>query len=162
MTFSQLKGKKPEGIVISPGPGHPANRSDFGICTEILKRREELNCPILGICLGHQGIALSFGATIGPAENVVHGKASTLSQTYPSQLFRGIPESFKAIRYHSLIVAKDSLPDQLMITAIDEKTGQIMAIQHKKEPLYGLQFHPESIGTYYGEKIVENFAALCR
>lgn len=161
LSFDELKRKKPKGIIISPGPGHPANQKDFGICSQIIKRRDELNCPILGICLGHQGIAFNFGGSIQHADRVVHGKSSLLNQTTPSRMFEGLPENFEAIRYHSLIVDKNSLPKELKITAIDQNTEQIMAIEHKSEPLFGLQFHPESIGTLYGEKIMRNFSSLC-
>lgn len=161
ITFTELKNKEPKGIILSPGPGHPKNNSDFGICFEIIDRIKELSCPILGICLGHQGIAYQFGASIETANEILHGKTSTLNTTYSSSLFSGLPRTFEAMRYHSLVVSKNNLPSTLRITAIDETSKEIMALEHIDYPLYGLQFHPESIGTKSGEQIMRNFSKLC-
>lgn len=161
ISFEQIKDKKPLGIIISPGPGHPGKPGDFGVCAEVINRKDELNCPILGICLGHQGIAHMLGGKIEYAGEIVHGKTSTLTKTEQSVLFKGIPEQFKAMRYHSLIVSKNNLPQDLRITAVEKSTQTIMAIEHKQFPLFGLQFHPESIGTNYGADIMRNFTELC-
>ena len=161
ITFEQLKAKRPNGVVLSPGPGHPSKSRDFGICAEIIERKDELDCPILGICLGHQGIAFKLGGSIELAEEVVHGKTSELDCVAESKLFKGLPRSFSAMRYHSLVVSRNSLPESLKVTAVDRKTNQIMAIEHRDSPLFGLQFHPESIGTTCGADIMRNFSELC-
>jgi anthranilate synthase component 2 len=152
---------KPQRIVLSPGPGHPGIDSDFGICKEIIKQSAEIACPILGICLGHQGIVQHLGGKVIGAPQIVHGKSSTIKITGNSPLFYGLPNSFSAMRYHSLIACDQPFPEELCITAREEKENLIMAVQHKTKPVYGLQFHPESIGTPVGVQILRNFIEQC-
>lgn len=158
--FSEIQDLRPKHIILSPGPGHPANPVDFGVCAEIITRQSELACPILGVCLGHQGIAHYLGAVVNRANQVCHGKISSMHLVEQSPLFAGVEERFCAMRYHSLIVAEESLPTCLKVTARDELSGMIMAIEHRERPLYGLQFHPESIGSPVGPVIMENFLSL--
>ena len=159
--LSEIKNLKPDRIVLSPGPGHPAKDTDFGVCKDIIKQSIKFSCPILGVCLGHQGMVQHLGGKVIGAPHIVHGKASTIKITNISPLFDGLPDSFLAMRYHSLIADDQSFPEELMITAREEKDNLIMAIQHKTKPLYGLQFHPESIGTPLGAQILRNFIEKC-
>jgi len=152
---------KPQRIVLSPGPGHPGIDSDFGICKEIIKQSAKIACPILGICLGHQGIVEHLGGKVIGAPQIVHGKSSPIRIMAHSALFHGLPSSFPAMRYHSLIASDQSFPEELAITAREEKDNLIMAVQHKANPIYGLQFHPESIGTPVGLQILRNFIEQC-
>lgn len=161
IAFEQIRAIRPHGIIISPGPGHPANQRDFGINREIIERHRELDCPILGICLGHQGIAHYLGGSVVRAGTIVHGKSSRLGHSRDSLLFRDIPESFEAMRYHSLVVSEEDLPACLRIIAREPESGTVMAIEHRQSPLFGLQFHPESIGTPGGADIMRNFTQLC-
>ena len=156
-----IKKLKPQRIVLSPGPGHPGVDRDFGICKEIIKESGGLNCPVLGICLGHQGIVQHLGGSVTGAPQIVHGKSSSIKIIGQSPIFQGLPKTFQAMRYHSLIASDQSFPEQLSIIARDEKDNLIMAIQHKTRPLYGLQFHPESIGTPLGMQILRNFIEQC-
>lgn len=157
ITLSETIASKPEAIVISPGPGHPANGRDFGINTELIQNQHLINCPILGICLGHQGIIHSFGGSIVQANRIMHGKPSTIKLIEESTIFRGCSNTFAAMRYHSLIAIDEALPGCLKVTARDVTTETIMAVEHKTRPIYGLQFHPESIGTPDGKLILTNF-----
>lgn len=150
----------PAAIVLSPGPGHPANGADFGICADIILNAKSLGCPILGVCLGHQGIAQHLGGAVQRAPHIVHGKTSMIEVVAPSPLLSDL-KTFKAMRYHSLVVDDKALPDCLTVTARDRHTRLIMALQHKTLPLFGLQFHPESIGTPEGRRILRNFLNLC-
>jgi anthranilate synthase/aminodeoxychorismate synthase-like glutamine amidotransferase len=159
--FAALESLHPDRIVLSPGPGHPKNDADFGVCKDVIVRRRELKCPILGVCLGHQGIVHHLGGKVVVAPTIVHGKASEVKTTTPDRLFAGMPDSFEAMRYHSLIAAADDFPNELEVTARESQNGLIMALRHKTDPLYGVQFHPESIGTPLGEKILENFVHRC-
>jgi anthranilate synthase component II len=156
-----IQALKPERIVLSPGPGHPGIDSDFGICKEIIKDADKITCPVLGICLGHQGIVQHLGGEVIGAPQIVHGKASAIKVTGDSPLFHGLPDRFPAMRYHSLIACDQSFPEELSITAREEKDNLIMALQHKTRPVYGLQFHPESIGTPVGIRILRNFIEKC-
>ena len=117
--------------------------------------------PYLGICLGHQGIAHMLGGKIEKASEIVHGKVSRLKTVARSSLFKGIPQFFDAMRYHSLVVSQSDFPTDLTITAIEPGTQTIMALEHQNYPLFGLQFHPESIGTKCGSQIMRNFSELC-
>jgi anthranilate synthase/aminodeoxychorismate synthase-like glutamine amidotransferase len=152
---------QPERIIISPGPGHPSKSPDFGICKEVILRHEELGCPILGICLGHQGLAHYFGGSVVPAPAIVHGKTSPVRILRESPLLAGLPNPFTVMRYHSWMVERDSLPDAFEVIAeTDDEAPLIMAMQHRTWPLYGVQFHPESVGTPQGAQILGNFLAV--
>ena len=152
LTLAEIRALKPSRIVLSPGPKHP---KDSGICLEILK--EITDIPILGICLGHQAFGLVHGATVKRLEVPLHGKTSVLTVTEPqSVLFKGLPQQFSVMRYHSLYVDKDILPQELIITALSDD-GVIMALQHKTKPIHSIQFHPESFFTEYGKNILKNF-----
>ena len=160
ISFSQLFQMKPAAIIISPGPGHPGIKTDFGVSAEIITGAAILACPILGVCLGHQGIVHHLGGTVVRAPEIVHGKQSLIEITSSSPIFSGLEKEFRAMRYHSLVASESGLPACLQITARDKTRGLIMAVEHKKLPLYGVQFHPESIGSPNGPKIVENFLSL--
>jgi len=144
----------PKKIVVSPGPCTPA---EAGISIELIKSS---SVPVLGVCLGHQAIGAAFGGKIVKAPEIFHGKLSKVSHNQ-EKLFENISSPYSVVRYHSLIIEKDSLPDVLQITGVlEENPDIIMAIQHKERPIYGVQFHPESIDTDYGMKLIENFLAL--
>ena len=152
LTLAEIRALRPSRIVLSPGPKHP---KDSGICLEILK--EITDIPILGICLGHQAFGLVHGATVKRLEIPLHGKTSVLTVSEPqSVLFKGLPQQFNVMRYHSLYVDKDTLPQELIITALSDD-GVIMALQHKTKPIHSIQFHPESFFTEYGKNILKNF-----
>lgn len=151
VTLEEIKEINPEGIVISPGPGRPENA---GILLDVVREFKE-KYPILGVCLGHQGIAMAFGGKVVSAKEIVHGKRSKVSFK-PCKIFKGLNQSEDVMRYHSLIVEKESLPEELEVVASTED-NEIMAIKHKKYEIYGVQFHPESIYTSCGEKMLENF-----
>ena len=146
--------EKPKFLVISPGPSNPRNA---GICLELIKKNSELKYPIptLGVCLGHQAIAEAFNSKIIQSGKPVHGKVSLIHHNNLG-LFNNLKNPFKATRYHSLIIDKNSISKNLNITATTED-GVIMGIQHVKLPFYGVQFHPESIATEHGHQIVKNF-----
>lgn len=155
ITVEEIKALKPTHIVISPGPGFP---SDAGISVSLVR---ELGgtIPILGVCLGHQAIGEAFGGKIVHAEKLMHGKTSDVTVDTDCELFYTLPGNIRVGRYHSLVVEKKTLPAQLKITARTED-GVIMALQHKEYPVFGIQFHPESILTPSGKKILENFLAV--
>jgi anthranilate synthase component II len=160
ISFDELKARRPSRIVLSPGPGHPAEDKDFGICKEVVKRQEELGCPVLGVCLGHQGMAQHLGGAVVRAPQIVHGKTSIVEIIAPSPILAGLDSTFNAMRYHSLVVEESKLPACLEVTAREKQHGLIMSMQHKTLPLFGVQFHPESIGTPAGKVIMQNFLAL--
>lgn len=142
----------PSHIIISPGPGRP---EDSGICPDVI-RSFAGRTPLLGVCLGHQAICQVFGATITYARTLMHGKSSQMIVNAQSTLFKGLPETIQGARYHSLIAAPETVPASLRVTA-RTADGEIMAVQHAEYPLYGLQFHPESILTPEGARILKNF-----
>jgi anthranilate synthase component II len=150
---SDLVAMKPEAVVLSPGPGHPR---DAGCFTELLDRLQNAT-PVLGVCLGHQALGLECGGTVDRA-TPVHGKASLVFHEGRG-ILEGVPVPFEGGRYHSLVVERDDLPDVLELTAWTED-GIVMAVQHRELPRFGVQFHPESILTPEGPRIVENFLAL--
>ncbi len=154
ISLSRIESMKPGQIVISPGPGRPENA---GICNEIIKKFMG-KIPILGVCLGHQCIGYSLGAKIVSAKKLMHGKISLIYHNGKG-IYRGLKNPFEATRYHSLIIARETAPDILKITA-ETKEKEIMGIEHKKFPLYGVQFHPESILTKEGKKLLGNFLKL--
>jgi anthranilate synthase/aminodeoxychorismate synthase-like glutamine amidotransferase len=145
---------RPERICISPGPGRP---EDAGISSEVIRVLGE-STPILGVCLGHQCLAQVFGAEIVRAETLMHGKTSAIRHGQCG-LFKNIAQPLEATRYHSLIVRRDSLPESLEITA-ETDDGEIMGLQHRQFPLHGVQFHPESILTAEGKKLLGNFLRM--
>lgn len=150
ITVEELTALQPERIVISPGPGGPA---DAGISLELIRRLGGL-IPILGVCLGHQCIGAAFGGRVGRAPRLMHGKTSLIYH-HGEGLFEGLPNPFQATRYHSLIV-EQPLPPKLTATAFSEE-GELMGLQHHDQPVFGVQFHPESILTPLGCRILENF-----
>jgi anthranilate synthase component II len=160
LDFKALQSLRPDKIVLSPGPGHPKNDGDFGICRDVIVKNKELGCPVLGVCLGHQGMVHHLGGKVVSAPHIVHGKTSKVKVTN-SRLFSGLPESFEAMRYHSLVASEDGFPKELSVTARELDHSLIMALEHKELPMYGVQFHPESIGTPEGQKILLNFVDKC-
>ncbi len=145
-----------EGIVLSPGPGTPA---DSGICPEIVRELAP-DLPILGVCLGHQTIGEVFGGSVVRAPRLMHGKTSPVLHD-GSDIFAGIPSPFEATRYHSLIVLESTLPPEIEVTARTEE-GEVMALAHRRYPTRGVQFHPESILTLHGKTLLANFISLAR
>lgn len=155
MTTGQIEELSPKAIILSPGPGKP---EDAGICIEVVKKLGG-RFPILGVCLGHQAICTAYGGTVSYAKELMHGKQSVAKLTGSCALFEGLPDSIPVARYHSLALLKDTLPDCLTITAQTED-GEVMAVAHKDYPVFGLQFHPESILTPDGKTILQNFIHL--
>jgi anthranilate synthase component II len=145
----------PDKIIISPGPGTPADPRYFGICTEIL-RKVSSETPTLGVCLGHQGIVHSFGGKIVMAKRLRHGKTSLIKHDEKG-IFQGLRNPFEATRYHSLVADRRTLPDSLEVSALSEDDREIMGVRHRVFPIEGVQFHPESILTVHGHRIIENF-----
>ncbi len=151
VTLEEIRGMKPKGIVISPGPCTP---KEAGISVDVI-REFYREVPILGVCLGHQSIGFAFGGRIVRAKRLMHGKVSEITHT-GGDLFKGIPNPFRAVRYHSLVIDRETLPDVLEVTAWSED-GEIMGVQHRDYPLYGVQFHPESVLSDHGMDILRNF-----
>ena len=157
VTLEEIEKWDPSHILLSPGPGYP---EEAGICINVVKKFQG-KIPILGICLGHQAICQAYGAVIAPAKELMHGKKSLVTLKSDCSLFAGLGVTIEAARYHSLAVKRDTLPDCLKITAQTED-GEVMAVEHKEYPVYGLQFHPESVLTTKGMKILENFVKIER
>lgn len=155
MTVEEIEELQPTHIILSPGPGYP---KDSGICEAVVEKFQG-QIPILGVCLGHQAICEVYGATISPAEHLMHGKKSRISIDPSSGIFRGLGNEMDAARYHSLVAVEDTIPDCLKVIARADK-GEVMAVEHRKYPVTGLQFHPESILTPGGKKIMENFLTM--
>ena len=151
-TVKEIEAMNPEALILSPGPGKP---SDAGICIEAIQYFAG-KLPILGICLGHQAICEAFGGEVSYAKELMHGKKKTIYTTGKSRLFEGLGDSFPAARYHSLAAVKEKLPDILKVTA-EAEDGEIMAVEHTECPVFGVQFHPESVMTPDGKIMVENF-----
>ncbi|RFU71117.1 aminodeoxychorismate/anthranilate synthase component II [Peribacillus saganii] len=152
LSIPDIEKIAPEGIVISPGPGRPENA---GITIEAIKHFYD-KIPILGICLGHQAIGAAFGARILGAAAIKHGKTSLITHK-GTDLFEYLPQPLEVMRYHSLVVDRETVPEEFDILATAMDDGEIMAMKHKGLPLYGLQFHPESIGTSTGKKLLKHF-----
>lgn len=152
ITVEEVEDMAPSHIILSPGPGKPR---DAGICEDVI-RHFSGKVPILGICLGHQAICEVFGATVTYAGRLMHGKQSMAILENDSILFQGMERSITVARYHSLAAAPDSIPDILKVTALTEE-GEIMAVEHREYPVCGVQFHPESVLTPEGYRIMENF-----
>jgi len=155
ITLDEIKQNNYDAIVISPGPGTPEEKKYFGVCSDVITNMGPTT-PILGVCLGHQGIIHAFGGKVTNAGCVRHGKTSPVNHTN-SELFKGVSNPFRATRYHSLVGDKTIIPDILEVTATAADDGEIMAIRHKEYLIEGVQFHPESIMTEEGKKILENF-----
>ncbi len=160
ITIEQIKEKNYDAIIISPGPGTPEERKYFGICNDIITKLGA-KTPILGVCLGHQGIIQCFGGKVVNAEKVRHGKTSPIKH-FKDSIFDGVKNPFRATRYHSLVGDKTIIPDTLKITAVAEDDGEVMAVSHKKFLIEGVQFHPESIMTPEGKKILSNFVKMVK
>lgn len=152
MTIDEIRDMQPERIILSPGPGRP---EDAGIIIDVVRELGK-EIPILGVCLGHQAICAAFGATVTYAKELMHGKQSEVTFDTDCPLFTGCPKQAPVARYHSLAADADTLPESLNITArtVD---GEVMAVQHKDYPIYGVQFHPESIMTPDGKQMLKNF-----
>ena len=158
ITLQKIKKLKPKKIIISPGPCTP---DEAGISIDLIKYFYK-KFPILGVCLGHQSIGQAFNAKIIKASKIMHGKISTVTNK-GSEIFKGLPKKFDATRYHSLVIKNNTLPENFKIISdtIDDNKKVIMGIQHIKYPIYGVQFHPESIATTpYGKKIIRNFLEI--
>ena len=152
MTIAEIEALAPDHIIVSPGPGRP---KEAGICEEVIDYFKG-KIPIFGVCLGHQAICKAFGATVSYAKELMHGKTSVINADTDSVIFKGLDNKISVARYHSLAVVKETLPDSLKITA-ETDDGEIMAVEHKEYPVYGLQFHTESILTKAGKRMMENF-----
>ncbi|MGE7764343.1 anthranilate synthase component II [Peribacillus sp. NPDC096540] len=152
ITIAEIEEMNPKAIVISPGPGRP---EDAGISMEII-RSFYRKLPLLGICLGHQAIGATFGANVIGAKYIMHGKTSVIEHDGTGVFVNQNPQ-FPVMRYHSLVVERESLPNELTVTASAVDDGEIMALKHQDYPLYGLQFHPESIGTKIGKELLHEF-----
>ena len=150
--WEQIREMKPDGIVLSPGPGRP---EAAGCCVETVKNLGK-EISILGVCLGHQAICTACGGKVDAAACIMHGRQSVIRLNTDTPLFFGLPAKIQAARYHSLAAVREKLPDDLQITA-ETPEGEIMAVQHKTAPVYGVQFHPESILTLDGAVIIRNF-----
>ncbi len=155
LTIDEIRALAPDKIIISPGPGRP---EDAGIIIEAARELGK-EIPTLGVCLGHQAICAAFGGTITYARHLMHGKQSTVAFEGESPIFSGLGEKAEVARYHSLALDPDTLPDCLAVTARTED-GEIMAVEHREYPIYGLQFHPESILTPEGKTMLQNFLNL--
>ena len=158
ITLQKIRKLKPKKIIISPGPCTP---DEAGISIDLIKYFYK-KFPILGVCLGHQSIGQAFNAKIIKASKIMHGKVSTVTNK-GSEIFKGLPKKFDATRYHSLVIKNNTLPEYFKIISdtIDDNKKVIMGIQHIKYPIYGVQFHPESIATTpYGKKIIKNFLEI--
>ncbi|MBR0027261.1 MAG: aminodeoxychorismate/anthranilate synthase component II [Clostridia bacterium] len=152
MTAEEIRTLNPYRIILSPGPGRPENA---GVIIEVAKTISK-DIPTLGVCLGHQAICAAYGATVTYAKELMHGKQSVIKADTDSLIFKCLPAEMKIARYHSLAADADTLPDCLKVTAVTED-GEVMAVEHREYPIYGVQFHPESILTPQGKQMLENF-----
>ena len=156
-SVAALLERRPAGVVISPGPGMP---DDAGISIEMVSACAERRLPLLGVCLGHQAIGVAFGGRIVRARSIMHGKISAIEHDGKG-VFAGLPSPFEATRYHSLVIDGESVPDELEVTA-RTSDGEIMGVRHREHPIEGVQFHPESILTAEGKRLLGNFLGRCR
>ena len=152
----ELLEREPAGVVISPGPGEPKSA---GISVELVSACAKRGIPLLGVCLGHQSIGVAFGGQISRARSIMHGKVSSIEHD-GSGVLRGIASPFEATRYHSLVIERESCPEELVITAHSDD-GEIMAVRHREFPIEGVQFHPESILTRIGKTLLGSFLERC-
>ena len=155
MSVEEIKALAPAKIIISPGPGRP---EDAGVIIDVVKELGR-SIPILGVCLGHQAICMAFGATVTYAKELMHGKDSLTYFDTDSTVFSGLPNKSKVARYHSLAASEDTIPTDLKVVAKTDD-GEVMAVEHRYYPIYGVQFHPESIMTEYGKEMLRNFISL--
>ena len=155
LTVEEIEALAPDHIILSPGPGRPA---DAGVCEEVVKKLRT-KIPILGVCLGEQGICEAYGGTVGYAKKLMHGKQSRTKIDTTSRIFAGLPETILVARYHSLAAEADTLPENLKVIA-ETDDGEVMAVEDTDYPVFGLQFHPESIMTPDGAQILRNFIEL--
>lgn len=156
ITISAIKEKKYERVIISPGPGNPADPKYFGVCADVLTKIGQ-KIPVLGVCLGMQGMAHYFGGNVIRATLPMHGKTSVIKHDGKG-IFTGLPQGLEVMRYHSLIADPATLPNDLIITAeVDDRAHDIMGLRHKKYPIEGIQFHPESFATEGGKQMLANF-----
>jgi len=160
ITLEDVMKMDPDAIVISPGPGHPADRKYFGVCTDVI-REVGHRIPILGVCLGHQGIVHAFGGKVINAKKIRHGKTSLIQYT-ADRLFEDVANPFKATRYHSLVADQNTLPSCLEVTARAMDDGEIMGIRHRHYLMEGVQFHPESVLTGEGRRMLLNFISMVK
>jgi len=156
LTIDEIKALNPSKIILSPGPSTP---DDAGVTLDVIKEFADTT-PLFGVCLGHQSIAQVFGAKVVRAKNMMHGKTSEIKKTKDTPIFNDLPKEFTQTRYHSLVVQKDDIPDIIEVTATSLDDNEIMALQIKDKPIYGVQFHPESIKSQFGHKILDNFLSL--
>ncbi len=154
VSLAEVRRLAPDALVLSPGPGHPGNARDFGVCGDLLRHLSP-RVPTLGVCLGHQGIASVFGGQVGHAARLLHGKSSSIRHDGRT-IFEGLPNPFPAGRYHSLAIAGDAVPADLEVSATSED-GEVMAVRHRRYPIEGVQFHPESVLTPDGPALLANF-----
>lgn len=152
LTVEEVEALNPSHIILSPGPGYPKNA---GICEDVVRKLQG-KIPILGVCLGHQGICEVYGATICHAKQLMHGKQSIVTIDTEKAIFQGLEKRLPVARYHSLIADYDTMPEELEVIAVDDNK-EVMAVKHRKYDVYGLQFHPESILTPDGMKMIQNF-----
>ena len=156
LTIEEIKALNPEKIILSPGPSTP---DDAGVTLDVIKEFKDTT-PLFGVCLGHQSIAQAFGGKVVRAKNMMHGKTSQVQKVKDTPIFKDVSDEFTATRYHSLVVEKESVPDIIEVTAYSADDNEIMALQIKGKPIYGVQFHPESIKSQFGHKILDNFLKL--
>ncbi len=157
LSVEEIRALAPEKIILSPGPSTP---DDAGVTLDLIRAFSREEVPMMGICLGHQSIAQVFGGEVIRAKNMMHGKTSQVQIDRPTPIYKGLPREFRATRYHSLTVNSDNLPDELEVTSRSMDDGEIMSIQVKNRPIYGVQFHPESIMSEYGHEMLDNFLKL--
>lgn len=157
LTLQAVRRFDPDNIIISPGPGNPTKKKYFGIGYEVLGKVSQ-DVPTLGVCLGCQGIGHFFGAKIGHAKRLMHGKTSVIEHD-GAGIFKDIPNSIRVARYHSLVVEPKSVPDELIVSA-KTKDGEVMGLRHREYPIEGVQFHPESILTQHGKDMMRNFLKM--
>ncbi|RXJ97879.1 aminodeoxychorismate/anthranilate synthase component II [Arcobacter sp. CECT 8986] len=156
LTVDEIEKLNPEKIILSPGPATP---DDAGVCLDVIKYFADKK-PIFGICLGHQSIAQAFGAKVIKAPNMMHGKTSKIKISNKSDIFKNLPEEFTQTRYHSLIVDKNSINEDIIPTSYSLDDNEIMSLEIKNKKIYGVQFHPESIMSEYGYEMIDNFLKL--
>ena len=156
MSIKEIALLNPDKIILSPGPSTP---DEAGVTLDVIKRFSDTT-PIFGICLGHQSIAQAFGGNVVRAKQMMHGKTSQVRVDKETPIFNNIPEEFRATRYHSLIVSQEDLPTDIVPTSYSKDDNEIMSLQIKDKPIYGVQFHPESIMSEYGHEMLDNFLKL--